>query len=103
VITYADFARRTGQRFRLQHPDGSATPAILVECQAMAVESPETSFSLTFMAGPDTPIEQASFTVSGADFGPESIFLVPIEPVRDDSEFAVRYQAVFTRLPESSG
>ncbi len=88
MIGPSDFAGRVGQTFTADTPHGPAE-LVLSECQLTGTDGDTGSFVLTFTSGPDMPIEQGSYPLSTAGFGPELIFLVPVRP-------AV-YEAVFNR------
>jgi uncharacterized protein DUF6916 len=90
-MTYEVFAERVRQRFSMRAADRDIE-VILTECQAAQHEGGPATFSLTFKAGPDAPIEQSTYLLSADGFGPAPIFLVPVRKLPDGLE----YQAVFT-------
>ncbi len=90
-MTYEVFSDRLNQRFTMRVADQDIE-VILTECRASQVEGGPASFSLTFKAGPDAPIEQSTYLLSAEGFGPAPIFLVPVRKLPDGLE----YQAVFT-------
>ena len=77
MLEYQDFADRTGQEFSLQ-TSGFEAAVRLADCTPTGADGDTSSFSLTFTSESDVPIGQGSYSVSGAGFGPELIFLVPI-------------------------
>ena len=88
---YADYADRLNTEFSMQLPDGGQAPLVLIECTAMS----PTSFALTFKAAPSAPIEQGSYSITADGFGPELIFLVPLQLRPSDSDFPLEYHAIF--------
>ena len=90
-MTYEVFAEHLHQRFTMQAADRDIE-VILTECQATQAEGGPAGFSLTFKAGPEAPIEQATYLLSAEGFGSAPIFLVPVRRLPDGLE----YQAVFT-------
>jgi hypothetical protein len=99
-LTFDIFRQLAGRDFRLHLDDGRLVPMILAGCGATG--GGDTSFSLTFRAGPDAPAEQATYLVSADGFGPAAIFLVPV--ARTSEPAGLEYQAVFNRAAgESAG
>jgi hypothetical protein len=94
---YQDYADRLDTEFSMQLPDGSQGPLVLIECSATS----PTSFALTFKAGPQAPIEQASYSITADGFGPELVFLVPLRLRPNDSDYPLEYHAIFNFLPVS--
>lgn len=90
-ISRQDFADRVGERFSMPRPAGEQVELTLTECTDLGPEQDSASFSLTFTAGPDAPIEQASYLLSADGFPAAPIFLVPVRQLPD----GVEYQAVF--------
>jgi hypothetical protein len=86
---YQDFADRVGQRFIVQTP-GAEVLTRLASCTVTGADGDTKSFTLTFTSESDGPIGQGSYFVTGADFGPELIFLVPISNGNE-------WEAVFNR------
>jgi hypothetical protein len=86
---FQDFADRVGQHFTVQTP-AAELPAILASCTATGPAGDSSSFTLTFTSDSDVSIGQGNYSVAGAGFGPELIFLVPIG---NGSE----WEAVFNR------
>jgi hypothetical protein len=95
--SYQNYADRLGTEFHIQLSDGSQAPLVLTDCTA----SGPTSFALTFKAGPQAPIEQASYSLTADGFGPELVFLVPLRLRPNDSDHPLEYHAVFNFLPVS--
>ena len=92
---YQDYADRLDTEFQMQLPDGSQSPLVLIECTATS----PTSFALTFKAGPQAPIEQASYSITADGFGPELVFLVPLRPRPSDTDYPLEYHAIFNFTP----
>jgi len=97
--SYQDYADRLDTEFSMQLPDGSQVPLVLIECTA----SSPTSFALTFKAGPQAPIEQASYSITADEFGPELVFLVPLRQRPNDSDYPLEYHAIFNFTPVPGG
>jgi hypothetical protein len=97
--SYQAYADRLDTEFSMQLPDGSHAPLVLIECTAAS----PTSFALTFKAGPQAPIEQASYSITADDFGPELVFLVPLRLRPNDSDFPLEYHAIFNFTPVPGG
>ncbi|MGI8664882.1 MAG: DUF6916 family protein [Jatrophihabitans sp.] len=105
--SYETFRSRLDQPFSMRLTDDRVIELVLTGCvPGQAVPHQEVihqkvephSFSLTFKAGADAPIEQATFLLSADGFGPSPIFLVPLRQLPDGLE----YQAVFTTSKDES-
>jgi hypothetical protein len=94
---YQEYADRLGTEFRMELPDGSQAPLVLIECSATS----PTSFALTFKAGSGAPNAQASYSITADGFGPELVFLVPLRLRPNDSDHPLEYHAIFNFLPIS--
>ncbi len=92
MTSYQDFAARVGNTFSARPQAGAAFELELTDC----AETGPNGFSLTFKAGVQAPIEQATYLLSADGFDPQPVFLVPVRPLAD----GVEYQAVFNRLPD---
>jgi hypothetical protein len=94
---HADFAARIGEQVTLHAVDGPATGgdvlATLAACSDAVRSGDLVSYSVTFMAGPGAPREQALFLVAASGRDPEPVFLVPLREVGDRLE----YEAVFNQ------
>lgn len=96
-LGYEDFAPRVGQSFTMRFggmPSTTEDPAdensceiVLTDCVRSSVRGMSRSFNLLFRAGPDAPREQGLYVVSGDDFEPVPIFLVPVRALADGLEF----------------
>lgn len=90
-LSYDDFINRIGQTFTMRFATGPDTeascPAELTGCARSTVPGASRAFNLTFRAGPDAPREQGLYVVSGDDFDPVPIFLVPVRALADGLEF----------------
>ncbi|MDQ2838413.1 MAG: hypothetical protein M3Y42_06935 [Actinomycetota bacterium] len=90
--SYEAFLAHVEQPWQLRLADDRVIEVLLTECVRNQAEGGPASFSLTFKAGPDAPIEQATYLLSADGFGPTPIFLVPLRQLPDGME----YHAVFT-------
>lgn len=94
---YDDWAPRVGQSFTMrfggipstaeQPADGNSCEIVLTDCVRSSVHGMPRSFNLLFRAGTDAPREQGLYVVSGDDFEPVPIFLVPVRALADGLEF----------------
>ncbi len=97
-FTYADFADRVGEDFRVRLPDDSILPLILGEVDAGREDGGQNSdgatrqqFSLLFR-GPTAPqLSQGLWALEHDEMGELALFLVPLGA--DDK--GPRYEAVF--------
>ncbi len=90
-LTLASFQALREQPFSMRLPDGSQVALRLQECSVSGADADPSAFALTFAAGSDGPLEQSTYPLSAAGFGPVPIFLVPLRQLPD----GVEYQAVF--------
>jgi hypothetical protein len=95
---YQDYAERVDARFTMQLPDGRTAGLVLTECTG----EPR-SFSLSFKADPQAPVEQGLYQVSADGLGPEVVFLVPVARRSHDPDFPLEYQAIFNCMPVQGG
>ena len=89
-LSFEDFSGRVGQLFTMQFAAEQAvgeTELVLTECSRSTVRGASRSFNLLFRAGPDAPREQGLYLLSGQDFEPAPIFLVPVRALPDGVEF----------------
>jgi hypothetical protein len=101
-LRHADFAARVGAEVTLRALDGSAAgqdvPATLTACSDAVHVGDLVSYTVTFVAGPGAPREQAVFEMAQPDLEAEPIFLVPRRLVGD----RVEYDAVFNQTIDGS-
>jgi len=97
--SYRDYADRLDTEFSMLLPNGGEASLVLIECTATS----PTSFALTFKADPQAPIEQASYSITADDFGPELVFLVPLRLRPSDLDYPLEYHAIFNFTPVPGG
>ena len=92
---HADFAALVGEPVTLCVADGPArdVPARVTACSEPETHGDIVSYSVTVVAGPDAPRQQAVFFLAAVGHEPEPVFLVPRRDVGDGLE----YEAVFNQ------
>lgn len=98
---HLDFAALVGEAVTLRALHGTGAgrdvPAKLATCSDAVRVGDLVSYSVTFVAGPGAPREQAVFLVAAAGLDAEPVFLVPRREVGDSLE----YEAVFNQSIDS--
>jgi hypothetical protein len=101
-LRHPEFAARVGAEVTLRALGGSAAgqdvPATLAACSDAVRTGDVVSFSVSFVAGPGAPREQAVFELAAPDLDVQPIFLVPHRVVGD----RVEYEAVFNQTIDGS-
>ena len=94
---HADFAAQVGEEVTLRAVDGVATDrdvrATLTACSEAVRSDDFVSYTVSFLAGPEAPREQAVFLVQIPGREPQPVFLVPVRELEDRLE----YEAVFNQ------
>lgn len=98
---HADFAAQVGDQVTLRAVHGTETLAVranLTACSDAVRADGFSSYTVSFLADPDAPREQAVFLVEGSGRDPAPVFLVPVRELGDRLEYvAVFNQTVDTR------
>jgi len=88
------FAAQLNKSFRAAGPDGQHFEMTLVEFKDEFASDTQETFSLTFKAPYDAPIQQSTYTLTNEQMGEQHVFLVPLS---QDAE-GLYYQAVYNRF-----
>ncbi len=94
-LTRETFAGRLGERFAIRLDQRAELELTLIEASKLGGESDQREpYSLIFLGPLEPVLEQSIYALEHAELGTLEIFLVPVGP--DKKKTGIQYEAVFS-------